>query len=111
VTYRGERTCKSYTGRARVELHSVWDDCLVEELAHGRDAKTLARDILGGITSYGARPEVANAGDQPWLAWGNESHALAVSVAFDSLQEGADLEDAYITGPNKALDTLQKQLL
>jgi hypothetical protein len=30
---------------------------------------------------------------------GNDSHALANSVAFDSLQDGADLEDGYIKGP------------
>jgi S1/P1 Nuclease len=36
VTYRGKADCKNFQGReTRVELHSAWDDCLVEELASG----------------------------------------------------------------------------
>ena len=41
-----------------------------------------------------------------------KSHALAVSAAFDHLQEGADLQDAYILGDgNGALSVVRRQLL
>jgi S1/P1 Nuclease len=37
VTYRGKAECKNFQGHdTRVELHSAWDDCLVDELANGR---------------------------------------------------------------------------
>jgi nuclease S1 len=112
VKYRGKADCKNFKdGETKVELHSAWDDCLVEELAGERDPETLAKDILGGITSYKGRSEIEPEGNQPWLAWGNDSHALSVSVAFDSLQQGADLEDPYIKGKGKALDVVQSQLL
>lgn len=112
VTYRGAGLCHGFAGeRVRVELHSAWDDCLVEELAQGRDPRTMARDILGGITSVTGRPEVLPQAAQPWLAWGQDSHVLAKSVAFGSLSQGDDLDDDYIIGPGKALDTVQSQLL
>lgn len=44
----------------------------------------------------------------PWYAWGNESHPLANSVAFGSLQPGDDLEDLHVNG---ALPTVQPELL
>jgi len=112
VTYRGKKVCKNFSGGdATVELHSAWDDCLVEELANGRDPKTLARAILGNIATYQGRSEIGAKSDQPWLAWGDESHALATSVAFDSIKDGADLGDDYIKGSGKALDVVQHQLL
>jgi hypothetical protein len=95
----------------RRELHSVWDDCLVQELACNGDPQALAKDLVGGITTYRGRPEIGPANNQPWITWGDESHALAVSVAFDDLQEGADIEDAYIEGDGHALDVVQHQLL
>jgi len=112
VTYRGKAACKNFQGgEARVELHSAWDDCLVEELADGRGPEQLATDLLGGITSYRGRSELSPAGSEPWLAWGDQSHVLANSVAFDSLKDGADLSDGYIEGSGKALDVVQHQLL
>ncbi len=112
VTYRGKSECKNFSGgEARVELHSVWDDCLVEELANGRDPQQLAKDILGNITTFKGRSEIQPANSKPWLAWGDDAHALANSVAFDGLQDGADLDDAYIKGNGKALDVVQRQLL
>jgi len=112
VTYRGKTECKNFDGKeAKVELHSAWDDCLVEELASGKDPKEMARLILGNITTYKGRPEIKPDDSEPWLAWADDSHALANSVAFDGLQDGADLEDAYIKGPGKALDVVQHQLL
>lgn len=112
VKYRGKADCKNFQGHeTKVELHSAWDDCLVEELAHGRDPKTLARDLLGDITTFRGRPEIKPANNEPWLTWGNDSHVLSNSVAFDSLVEEADLEDGYIKGKDKALDVVQRQLL
>jgi hypothetical protein len=111
VTYRGKKECKSYSGRARVELHSVWDDCLVEELANGRTPQQLAKDILGRIRTFQGRGEILPDNATPWLSWGDDAHALAQSVAFDSLQDGADLGDAYITGRNGALAVVRHQLL
>ena len=118
VLYRGRKTCQSWSftagkmERVRVELHSVWDDCLVQELGGGRSPEDLASDLLAGITTYKGRLEIGPANSAPWLAWGNESHALAVSVAFDHLGEGADLEDAYILGDGSgALSVVRHQLL
>ena len=112
VTYRGKTECKTFQGiEARVELHSAWDDCLVEELASGRDPKDVGKQILGNITTYKGRSEIKPDNAEPWLTWGNDSHALANSVAFDTLQDGADLEDSYIKGNGKALDVVQRQLL
>jgi len=112
VTYRGKKTCHDYKGQSvKVELHSAWDDCLVEELANGRDPKILAKAILGQVTKYQGRSEIAPAGSQPWITWGEASHKLANSVAFDSLNDGDDLNDSYIKGGGKALDVVQAQLL
>ena len=112
VTYRGKKGCKNFSGgRAKVELHSAWDDCLVEELAHGRNPKALAKALLGNIKTFHGRGEILPNNPQPWLAWGDDAHALAVSVAFDGLSDGADLGDAYIKGRGKALDVVQRQLL
>jgi hypothetical protein len=112
ATYRGSSTCPLYSGKTGpAELHSIWDDCLVEELAQGRSPQKLASDLLVGATGYSGRPELANLTPSPWLAWGAASHALANSVAFDHLAQGADLGDSYIVGPGKALDVAQQQLL
>lgn len=112
VTYRGQSKCKLFDGKeAPIHLHQAWDDCLVEELAGDIDPKDYAKQLLGDITTYKGRPEVADAGDTPWLKWGDKSHTLANSVAFDSLNDGADLEDDYIKGPGKALETVRQQLL
>jgi hypothetical protein len=112
VTYRGKKSCRNLSGNyAKVELHSVWDDCLVEEFANGRDARTVAKALLGNITTYAGRPELEVNALQPWLTWGEASHALAISVAFDSLQDGEDLDDRYIKGKGKGLDVVQQQLL
>jgi hypothetical protein len=113
VSYRGIKACDDFTKKdPKFNLLKVWDDCLVEELAAGRDPKTLAKDLLGNIKTYKGRPEIGHASRHPWLAWATESHALAVTVAFDHLQEGADLEDAYILGDgNGALPVVRRQLL
>ncbi len=113
VKYRGHDTCPNFTGgHARVELHSVWDDCLVEELTGHVDPQEFAKQLLASnnITSLSDRPEVQGASaEAPWLSWGDDAHALADGVAFGTLNDGADLEDGYIHG--KALDTVRQQLL
>jgi hypothetical protein len=112
VLSRRVRQAVTFLGiEARVELHSAWDDCLVEELASGRDPKDVGKQILGNITTYKGRSEIKPDNAEPWFTWGNDSHALANLVAFDSLQDGADLEDGYIKGTGKALDVVQRQLL
>jgi len=113
VSYRGIKACDDFTKKdPKFNLQTVWEDCLVEELAAGRNPKALAKDLLGDIKTYKGRPEIGHASRHPWLAWGTESHALAVSVAFDHLQEGADLQDAYILGDgNGALSVVRQQLL
>ena len=112
VTYRGSGKCPSFRGgSATVELHSAWDDCLVSELAQGRTPQALASALLGNVRTFRSFPGLAATGPTPWTGWGDASHALAVSVAFDHLAPNADLGDAYIKGPGKGLDTVQKQLL
>ena len=112
VKYRGKSQCPTFSGRpTRVELHSAWDACLVEELAGDVDPKEFARQLLGDITSFKDRPEVQGGGDTPWLAWGDDSHALANRVAFDSSQQNEDLEDDYIKGKGDALNVVRQQLL
>ena len=108
VTYRGGATCKNgLSGSSKVELHSAWDDCLVAELAKGKDAKALASALLGGTKDYHKRPEAAGSVED----WSKESHALSVSAAFDGLAPGADLGDSYIVGKGMALDVVSEQLL
>jgi hypothetical protein len=109
VTYRGKAKC---IGTSHVELHSVWDDCLVGEAAHGRTPTQFAAALLGPIKTYKGRPEVANlASPSPWLAWGNDSHQLAMSVAFDHLSSKADLGDSYVLAPGNAMQTAEQQIL
>jgi hypothetical protein len=118
VLYRGHKTCPSWSftagkmERVKVELHSVWDDCLVQELADDRSPEELAKVLLGNIRTYRGRREIRGVPRQPWIAWGKESHALALSAAFDHLAEGVDLNDAYIIGDgNSALAVVRRQLL
>ena len=112
VTYRGKKTCKSYSGRpTKVELHSVWDDCLVEELSAGRSPQQMAKALLGKIRSHKGRPEVAGTDPKPWLEWSGEIHDLAVKVAFADLQAGTDLGAPYIEGKGHAIDIVRQQLL
>ncbi len=86
-------------GRARwsvrVELHSVWDDCLVQEPAGGRSAGSWL------MTSSGAsRPTRADrdrpANNAPWLARAMIPRPARWRSTIS--QEGADLENAYILG-------------
>jgi len=113
VSYRGQADgCFDVKEDNGLELHKVWDNCLVIELAGPRGPRDLARDLVGkNLKTYKGRPEVATPGDQPWLAWGDASHALANSVAFKGLKAHDDLRDDYIKAPGKGLDVTRKQLL
>jgi hypothetical protein len=93
--------CDEFTKKdPKFNLQEVWDDCVVEELAAGRDLHTLGKDLLGDIKSYKGRPEVGHASRHAWLAWGTEPHALAVSVAFDRLQELTGIRLAFLLDQN-----------
>lgn len=112
VSYRGLKACDEWTKKnPKFSLYDVWDECLLEEFAAGRDPQTLAKELLGDIKTYKGRPEIGHASRRPWLAWGTESHELAVTVAFDGLKEGSDLDDDYITGKGRALEVVKHQLL
>jgi S1/P1 Nuclease len=48
VTYHGKRSCRESNSsgtQAKVELHSVWDSCLVFTLENGRTFDKLAHDL------------------------------------------------------------------
>ena len=84
----------------------------VQELACDRSPEELAKALLGDIMTYRGRPEIRGVSRRPWIAWGKEFHALAVSAGFDDLAEGVDLNDAYILGDgNGALAVVRHQLL
>ena len=74
VLYRGHKTCPSWSftagkmGRVKVELHSVWDDCLVQEVAGDRSPEELAKALLGDIKTYRGRREIRGVTRQPWIA-------------------------------------------
>jgi hypothetical protein len=106
VTYRGSAECADKHGEKvkKVELHKVWDDCLVFELQGDDTWQQLAETIRGGLTTYKGHP--AASGEV--VDWASESHALAHTFAYNGLKQGADLKDAYI---KKALPVVRDQLL
>jgi len=106
VKYRGKTECGDKHGALvkKVELHKVWDDCLVFELQGDDTWQQLAEKIRGTLTTHKGHP--AASGDVQ--DWANESHDLAHRFAYNGLKQGADLQDAYI---NKALPVVRDQLL
>jgi nuclease S1 len=106
VTYRGSSECSDKHGEKvkKVELHKVWDDCLVFELQGDDTWQQLAEKIRGNLTTYKGHPAASGEVQD----WANESHALAHKVAYDGLKQGADLQDSYI---KKALPLVRDQLL
>ena len=53
VTYNGRTRCRESNSsgtEAKVELHSVWDSCLVFTLESGRTFDKLADDLRGNLT-------------------------------------------------------------
>ena len=80
--------CPSFGGNpARVQLHSVWDDCLVEELAHGRDA----------------------AGDEQ--RGGEDVHAVEIDAGRDLRVRADLLLLGFLAADVEAFKTLQHRLL
>jgi S1/P1 Nuclease len=107
VRYRNRATCHGGTSEkhpVRVELHSVWDTCLVVEIENGSTPPEFADALRGALTTYRGHP--AATGDI--MQWAKESHELATSAAYGSLSGGDDLEQAYIS---KASPVVQDQLL
>jgi nuclease S1 len=106
VMYRHHATCrKSSTenGRAKVELHSVWDTCLVVELENGESPTQFADRLRAGRTTW----HTEGAANGQIMDWAKDTHQLAHSTAFDSIQNGADLGDTYI---DVALPVVRDQL-
>jgi hypothetical protein len=107
VRYRDRATCHGGASEKRpvkVELHSVWDTCIVVELESGATPLEYADALRGSLTTY--KGHSAATGD--FMQWAKESHDLAVSTAYDGLKSGDDLEDSYIS---RASPVVQKQLL
>jgi nuclease S1 len=108
VTYKGERTCRVSAAlpkkQATVELHSVWDDCLVFTLENGRSVEHLADDLRGSLTTY--RGQAAASGNV--MSWAKETHELAPEFAYNGLSHGDDIDDDYIKA---ALPVVREQLL
>jgi hypothetical protein len=107
VKYRNRATCSggfSEKRPAKVELHSVWDTCLVVELESGATPSDFADALRGSLTTYRGHP--AATGDL--MQWAKESHELAISTAYGGLKGGDDLEDAYV---ERASPVVQQQLL
>lgn len=107
VLYRHHKTCrKSSTEnkRAKVELHSVWDTCLVVELENGDEPQKFADRLRGNRATW--QGDAAADGDL--MQWAKETHTLAHSVAYSNLQNGADLGDTYV---DAATPVVRDQLL
>jgi hypothetical protein len=107
VRYRNRATCSGGASErhpVKVELHSVWDTCIVVELESGADPSDFGDALRGALTTYRGHP--AAAGDI--MAWAKESHDLAVTMAYQGLTDGDDLEQAYISRASK---TVKDQLI
>jgi hypothetical protein len=107
VSYKGKNTCGPPSfPRAikKVQLHKVWDDCLVISLEAGKTWQQTADDIRGNLTTYkGQAAAKGNIQD-----WAKEAHILAHTRAYANLRDGDDLEDEYI---DSALPVVKDQLL
>jgi len=107
VTYHGRANCpesNSSNTRAKVELHSVWDSCLVFTLENGRTFDTLADDLRGNLTTYQGHAAASGT----IMDWMRETHGAAIANAYGGLNNGDDLGDAYV---GQALPIVQDQLL
>jgi S1/P1 Nuclease len=107
VRYHNRATCSGGASEqhpVKVELHSVWDTCIVVEIESGAEPADFADALRGGLTTY--RGDPAAAGDI--MDWAKEAHDLSVTAAYDGLQDGADLEEPYVSA---ASNVIEKQLL
>jgi S1/P1 Nuclease len=107
VKYRNRATCNGGTSErhpVRVELHSVWDTCIVVEIESGATPADFADALRGTLTTYRGHPAATGS----VMDWAKETHDLATSKAYDGLQHGDDLEDSYIS---RSSPVVQQQLL
>jgi nuclease S1 len=107
VTYNGRTRCResNSTGtEAKVELHSVWDSCLVFTLESGRTFDKLADALRGNLTTYKGHPATSGT----MMDWMKETHQAGIDTAYDGLSNGDDLAGVYI---QHALPVVQQQLL
>jgi nuclease S1 len=107
VTYHGRTSCRESNSsgtQAKVELHSVWDGCLVFTLENGRTFDKLADDLRGNLTTYKGHPAASGT----MMDWMKETHKAAIDTAYDGLSKGDDLAGVYI---QHATPVVQQQLL
>jgi hypothetical protein len=107
VTYRGKSECGPPSAPREiedVELHKVWDDCLVFTLEAGKNIQQTADEIRGVLTTYKGHP----AAKGTIQSWAKEGHILAHTHAYADLQHDDDVKDEYI---NDALPVVKDQLL
>jgi hypothetical protein len=107
VTYKGKDTCgpASFPRAVKhVQLHKVWDDCLVISLEAGKNWQQLADEIRGALTTYKGHKAAAGTHRE----WAKEGHALARSHAYADLESGDNIDDDYIAN---ALPVVRDQLL
>jgi S1/P1 Nuclease len=104
--YNGRTRCRQSNSsgtEAKVELHSVWDSCLVharkrQDVRHARRRSARKLDNLKG--------HPATSGTM--MEWMKETHQAGVDTAYDALSNGDDLAGVYI---QHALPVVQQQLL
>jgi hypothetical protein len=107
VTYNGRTRCRESNSsgtETKVELHSVWDSCLVFTLESGRTFDKLADDLRGNLTTYKGHPATSGS----MMDWMRETHQAGIDTAYDGLSNGDDLAGVYI---QHALPVVQQQLL
>jgi hypothetical protein len=105
VTYNGRTRCResNSTGtETKVELHSVWDSCLVFTLENGRTFDKLADDLRGNLTTYKGHPAASGT----MMDWMKETHQAGIDTAYDGLSKGDDIAGVYI---GHALPVVQQQ--
>jgi hypothetical protein len=98
VTYNGRTRCResnSTGAETKVELHSVWDSCLVFTLENGRTFDKLADDLRGNLTTYKGHPAASGT----MMDWMKETHQAGIDIAYDGLSNGDDLAGVYATEP------------
>jgi hypothetical protein len=107
VTYHVRASCRESNSsgtQSKVELHSVWDSCLVFTLENGRTFDKLADDLRGNLTTYQRHPATSGT----MMDWMKGAHQAAIETSYDGLSKGDDIAGVYI---EHALPVVQEQLL
>ena len=107
VTYRGKNTCGPPAfplAMTEVQLHRVWDHCLVYDLVDGREWWRVADEIRGGLTTY--KGQASAAGDS--TDWARQTNDLARDYVYQGIERRDDLDAAYIV---RAMAVVREQLL